>query len=74
MSGSPEVVTRRTVRPDYVTVRDAAVLTGRGESTIRRWIVDRRLTAVRDPGGGVLVPLAALNFPRMEAGANADRH
>lgn len=50
----------RTVRPDYASVSDVAVLMGVGRSTVRRWVYSGRLEARRSPGGGLLIPLEAL--------------
>ena len=73
MSRSPEVMGRR-VTADYVSVRDAARLLGRGESTIRRWIVDRRLPAYRDHGGGVLIRIVDLRLPPITEEPRAGHH
>jgi excisionase family DNA binding protein len=62
----PAPVVSRVAIPDYVTVAETATLLGRDRETIYRWVRAGRLTAVRDPGGGVLIPIAALRaLPRV---------
>src|SRR4051794_6495059 len=39
-------------RKEFLTTEEVAEATGRSEYTIRRWIAEKRLEAVRVPGGG----------------------
>jgi excisionase family DNA binding protein len=49
-----------TAVTEYLTVAETAVILARSQQTVRGWIRTGRLAAVRDPGHGVLVPIAAL--------------
>ncbi len=50
------------VRTTYYTVREIAKTTHRSEDTVRRWIADGRLKAVRVVGGYLIEQKAVLAF------------
>lgn len=61
LDGLRELLARR--RKDHYVVEEIAELTGRSCYTIRRWISEGRLSAIRIPDGG---PRGKLLVPRSE--------
>jgi predicted site-specific integrase-resolvase len=62
------------VEPEVLSVAECAIEVRRSAATVRRWIRDGQLAAVRLPSGGLVVPVSELaSFERIERSPRAGR-